>query len=163
MSGKSLEYCVATPELAQDYVEQMNRGFLARFQQPQEAEPQAQPGKTRILDGNHPPGPLHYSLTAPPSKVSSNTLASTSHDTTSPHKPKATTILFNVVYATRPTPDCTTVYVTTDTNLVRSQIPSVPREPPCLVSPRSAPPAATPETNTPLLLRPSAPSAFLPV
>ncbi|KXH46844.1 hypothetical protein CSIM01_12669 [Colletotrichum simmondsii] len=93
------------------------------------AEPQAQPGKTRILDGNHPPGPLHYSLTAPPSKVPSNSLASTSHNTTSPHKPKATTIHLNVVYATLdylPTPDYATLYVTTGTNLVRSQIPPCP-------------------------------------
>ncbi|KAK1726019.1 uncharacterized protein BDZ83DRAFT_276391 [Colletotrichum acutatum] len=98
------------------------------------AEPQAQPGKTRILDGNHPPGPLHYSLTAPPSKVPSNTLASTSHNTTSPHKPKATTIHLNLVYATLHYLHQTTPCLC-DHGYQSCQIadPSVPREPPGLV------------------------------
>ncbi|KAK1520644.1 uncharacterized protein CCOS01_10763, partial [Colletotrichum costaricense] len=129
------------------------------------AEPQAQPGKTRILDGNHPPGPLHYSLTAPPSKsppTLSHRQVTTPLHLTSPKQRPSISTWFTLHFTTYTRPR----YCLCDHGYQSCQIadPSVPREPPGLVSPRSAPPAATPETNTPLLLRRSAPSSpFLSV
>ncbi|KXH26384.1 hypothetical protein CNYM01_05272 [Colletotrichum nymphaeae SA-01] len=130
------------------------------------AEPQAQPGKTRILDGNHPPGPLHYSLTAPPfqsplhSRIDKSQHHFTSQAQSNDHPSQR-----GLRYTSLPT-YTRLRYCLCHHGYQSCQIadPSVPREPPRLVSPSSAPPAATPETNTPLLLRRSAPSSpFLSV